>query len=128
VGNDYTVTTDARSCDGRPGFAKLNSGDVVTLNDGTSDIATSTTLHRRTSSTDHVVLAADRTAEATTLTPATGRPCPARTTTAARRCDRASTSTRLGNVTIGGQEAYLSGGELSTNDPAASAAKPPLTT
>ncbi|SFM65468.1 FliC/FljB family flagellin [Variovorax sp. OV329] len=120
-GNDYTVTTTHEAVTADQAFAKLSSGDVVTLNDGTNDIAYTYDAASKSFSFTHAVLAADVTAEATKLTPTTGK--------VSGVYDNGGTGATasfevdaLGAVTIGGQKAYLAAtGELSTNDPGSGA-------
>lgn len=121
AGNDYTVTTTHEAVTADQAFAKLSSGDVVTLNDGTNDIAYTYDSASKSFSFTHAVLAADVTAEATKLTPTTGK--------VSGVYDNGGTGATasfevdaLGAVTIGGQKAYLAAtGELSTNDPGSGA-------
>jgi len=121
AGNDYTVTTTHEAVTADQAFAKLSTGDVVTLNDGTSDIDYTYDAASKSFSFTHAVLAADVTAEATKLTPSTGK--------VSGVYDNGGTGATanfevdaLGAVTIGGQKAYLAAtGELSTNDPGSGA-------
>lgn len=121
AGNDYTVTTTHEAVTADQAFAKLNTGDVVTLNDGTNDIDYTYDAASKSFSFTHAVLAADISAEATKLTPSTGK--------VSGVYDNGGTGATasfevdaLGDITIGGQKAYLAAtGELSTNDPGSGA-------
>ncbi len=123
VGNDYTVVTTHEAVTADQAFAKLNTGDIVTLTDGGgTDIAYTYDAASKSFSFDQTVTSgANVTAEAAKLTPATG--------TVSGVYDNGGTGSTaafevdaLGNVTIGGQKAYLAAtGELSTNDPGSGA-------
>lgn len=110
-----TVKTDFAALDASAAFGKLNSGDTVTVggNDYTYDAAS------KTFSTDKTVAAGDFSDITDELHAATAGQKSSGTYTSSTGKVSFDVDA-IGNITIGGQAAYVVGGALTTNNPSGS--------
>ena len=116
----YTVTTSFSALDATSAFSKLNNGDTVKIANGTNaGTYTYDATAKNFTTTKTVATGATTTAVGTALKAAAGQTASGTYTSTTGKVNFDVDAS--GNVSIGGQAAYLVNGALTTNNPTGSA-------